>query len=156
MAITLFIIGNLLLIFLWRFWKAILFQLEIAKTIKNNKDEDAWATYYRAMKEIKKSCKELESIGVPREDIAMLLPLAMTTSIVDKRNLRNLIDMSRQRKCFRAYWEFRELFSNMEEALSNISDEWKWIVENQLMPKCEILGYCPEKKSCGRKQRKMR
>ena len=36
MAITLFIIGILLLIFLWRFWKAVLFQLEIAKNIKNN------------------------------------------------------------------------------------------------------------------------
>jgi hypothetical protein len=36
MAITLFIIGILLLIFLWRFWKAALFQLEIAKIIKDN------------------------------------------------------------------------------------------------------------------------
>ena len=36
MAITLFIIGILLLIFLWRFWKAVLFQLEITKNIKNN------------------------------------------------------------------------------------------------------------------------
>lgn len=36
MAITLFIIGILLLIFLWRFWKAVLFQLEIAKIIKDN------------------------------------------------------------------------------------------------------------------------
>lgn len=36
MAITLFIIGNLLLIFLCRFLKAVIFQLEIAKYIKNN------------------------------------------------------------------------------------------------------------------------
>ena len=36
MAITLFIIGILLLIFLLRFCKAVLFQLEIAKTIKDN------------------------------------------------------------------------------------------------------------------------
>ena len=36
MAITLFIIGILLLIFLWRFWKAIFFQLKTAKIIKDN------------------------------------------------------------------------------------------------------------------------
>lgn len=36
MAIILFTIAILLLIFLWRFWKAVLFQLEIAKSIKDN------------------------------------------------------------------------------------------------------------------------
>lgn len=36
MAITLFIIGILLLIFLWRLWIVISFQLEIANDIKNN------------------------------------------------------------------------------------------------------------------------
>lgn len=36
MAITLFIIAILLLIFLWRFWIVVLFQLKIAKIIKDN------------------------------------------------------------------------------------------------------------------------
>lgn len=36
MAITLFIIGILLLIFLYRFWIALFLQLRTAKTIKNN------------------------------------------------------------------------------------------------------------------------
>ena len=36
MGVTLFIIGILLLIFLWRFWTALLLQLRTAKTIKNN------------------------------------------------------------------------------------------------------------------------
>lgn len=36
MGITLFIIGILLLIFLWRFWSALFLQLRTAKTIKNN------------------------------------------------------------------------------------------------------------------------
>lgn len=36
MGITLFIIGILLLIFLWRFWTAVFLQLRTAKTIKNN------------------------------------------------------------------------------------------------------------------------
>lgn len=36
MAITLFIIAILLLIYLWRFWTTALFQLEIAKKIQDN------------------------------------------------------------------------------------------------------------------------
>lgn len=97
---------------------------------------------------------ELNDLGIPREDLANLLPLGMTTKIVEKRNLRNLIDMSHVRKCTRAYWEFRELFSTIENALREYSDEWTWIVDNMFKPKCELTGYCDETKSCGRKPRK--
>ena len=77
----------------------------------------------------------------------MQLPLGMTTKIVDKRNLRSLIDMSRNRMCTRAYWEFRQLFGDILTALRNYSQEWEYIVNTQMMPKCECLGYCPEKYS---------
>lgn len=106
--------------------------------------------YHEAMQFIQNSVKKLEEMGVPREDCAMLLPLGMTTRIVDKRNLRNLIDMSHQRMCSRAYWEFRELFTEICTRLSEYSDEWKYIIENYMKPKCEILGYCPEKHGCGK------
>ena len=62
--------------------------------------------------------------------------------------------MSRQRMCTRAYWEYRELFNDICKALSEISEEWKWIVDNLFKPKCEQFGYCTEKKSCGRKLKK--
>lgn len=129
------------------------FDYIVPKSIKNNKDNDAWEIYSNVIRTIKKSCQSLADIGIPREDIAMLLPIGMATKIVDKRNLRNLVDMSRNRMCTRAYWEFRELFNDICSALSEISDEWKWIVDNLFMPKCEQLGYCPEKKSCGRKEK---
>ena len=106
--------------------------------------------YHDAMRFIQDSVKKLEEMGVPREDCAMLLPLGMTTRIVDKRNLRNLIDMSHQRMCNRAYWEFRDLFNEICTRLSEYSDEWKYIIENYMKPKCEVLGYCPEKNGCGR------
>ena len=88
--------------------------------------------------------------GIPREDAALLLPLGMTTRVVDKRNLRNLVDMSRQRMCQRAYWEFREMFTDILDALMKYSNEWKTITNTQMMPKCEALGYCPEKHGCGK------
>lgn len=93
---------------------------------------------------------EVAELGFPREDIAMLLPLGMTTRIVDKRNLRNLIDMSRQRMCQRAYWEFRELFSDIKDALCLYSDEWAKVIAKTFMPKCAAMGYCPEKHGCGK------
>ena len=110
----------------------------------------ARATYRNAMYTIQKAVEELEDNGVPREDAALLLPLGMTTRIVDKRNLRNLIDMSRQRMCNRAYWEFRELFRDLSCVLANYSDEWGWVVNNCFMPKCELTKVCNEKHGCGR------
>jgi len=119
-------------------------------------DPEAKAIYDSIMEKISEAGRELEALGIPREDSAMILPLGMTTKIVDRRNLRNLIDMSRQRMCTRAYWEYRELFSDICKALSEYSEEWKQILDSQMMPKCELLGYCPERYSCGRKPKKER
>lgn len=118
------------------------------------KNKKALWHYERAMVGLTEVAEALEELGIPREDIAMLLPLGMTTKIVDKRNMRNLIDMSRQRMCTRAYWEFRELFKDICDALREYSEEWAYIVDTQMMPKCEYLGYCPETYCCGRKPKK--
>lgn len=114
------------------------------------KQPEAKEEYEKTMSQILAGLQKLESMGIPREDSAMLLPLGMSTKIVDKRNLRNLVDMSRQRMCTRAYWEYRELFRDLCNALSMYSEEWKWIVENLFQPKCDATGICTEKKSCGR------
>jgi len=114
------------------------------------KDELADFKYQTAMTKIKDAYKELIDLGIPKEDASMLLPLGMTTKIVDKRNLRNLIDMSHQRMCNRAFWEYRYLFEDLCIALQKVSDEWAYIVDNYFAPKCDVLGYCTEKNSCGR------
>lgn len=123
------------------------------KSVKSN--GEATVIYNHAMKGIRRSLEKLEELDVPREDIANLLPLGMVTKIVEKRNLRNLSDMSHVRKCSRTYWEFREeLFADIENALREYSDEWKVLTEHLFKPKCEIYGYCDETKSCGRKPRR--
>ena len=109
----------------------------------------AYIVYKNAMDNISKAMQSLLEMNVPREDVAMLLPFGMTTKIVDKRNLRNLIDMSHQRMCSRAYWEYRQLFSDICNALIEYSEEWKYIVGNYFMPKCKYMGNCKEKNSCG-------
>lgn len=102
------------------------------------------------MQTISNAMSDFEKAGIPREDIALLLPLGMTTRVVDKRNLRNLIDMSRQRMCNRAYWEFREMFGDIRTALCNYSSEWMALVTTQFMPKCKAAGFCTEKHGCGK------
>jgi thymidylate synthase (FAD) len=124
------------------------FDYVIPDTIRRGSEE--WDEFIETIAQIKVGLVKLNALNVPREDLATLLPMAMTTTVVDKRNLRNLIDMSRQRMCNRAYWEFRQLFKDICTALSAYSDEWKYIIDTQMMPKCEYLGYCPEAKSCGR------
>ena len=110
--------------------------------------------YNNVMYVISKAAQALEKRGVPREDIGLMLPLGMTTKIVDKRNVRNVMDMSRQRLCSRAYWEYRELMNNYLDELSKYSEEWATLIPMIMMPKCEMLGYCPETYSCGRKPKK--
>lgn len=117
-------------------------------------NEDALKVYYETIENIRSGYSKLIELGVKREDAAMVLPLGMTTKIVDKRNLRNLIDMSHQRMCSRAYWEYRELMKDICTALSEYSDEWKWVVDNLMKPKCEVTGFCTEARSCGRKPKK--
>lgn len=128
------------------------FDYVIPDSIRN--DEKRYEIYAEAIHQINKALVKLEDLGTPREDSALLLPLGMTTKIVDKRNLRNLVDMSHQRMCNRAYHEYRKLFSDICMALYKVSDEWAWIVDNLFVPKCDYIGYCPEKKSCGRVQKK--
>lgn len=114
----------------------------------------AYTIYMAAQEAIRLALKQLEKLGIPREDSAMLLPLGMCTKMVDKRNLRNLIDMSHQRMCTRAYHEYRDMFNDICDALRNYSEEWAYLVDKYFMPKCEYMGFCTEKKSCGRKGRR--
>lgn len=104
--------------------------------------------YDKCMQEIISCYEQLEHLGIPKEDIANILPLGMTTKIICRTNMRNLIDMSHQRLCNRAYWEFRDLMRDIMKALSEYSEEWDYIVKNYMVPKCVYLGSCPETHSC--------
>lgn len=123
------------------------FDVITPKSLNTDKKQDI---YNDAINQIRVSFRELLNLEVPKEDIANILPLGMESKMVERTNLRNLIDMSHQRECARAYWEFREFMKDLKEALSDYSEEWKYLVDNYFKPKCEIYGYCTEKFSCGR------
>lgn len=124
------------------------FDYVLPKSIERN--EEAAECYQHAMRVVADVYADLQNIGIPKEDIANLLPLGMVTRVVDKRNLRNLADMSHQRMCMRAYHEFRQLFDDVTKALIAISPEWETVVQLLFKPKCELYGACPESHGCGR------
>lgn len=125
------------------------FKYIIPNTIKSN--PEAQKLYEDCIKNIQSTIATLEeNYKIPREDASMLCPLGMETVIVDKRNVRNLIDMSRNRECSRAFWEYRQLFSDVKNALSRWSKEWQELIDMTFYPKCVELRYCPEAHGCGR------
>ena len=128
---------------------------DVIRPASIERNKEALVEFNMTVKNLRKSLEALKTLGVPNEDVANLLPLGMATKCIEKRNLRNLVDMSHVRKCTRAYHEYRlELFPAIENALKDYSDQWAWIIDNLFKPKCEAYGYCDEKNSCGRMPRK--
>ena len=128
---------------------------DVIRPASIERNKEALVEFNMTVKNLRKSLETLKTLGVPNEDVANLLPLGMATKCIEKRNLRNLVDMSHVRKCTRAYHEYRlELFPAIENALKDYSDQWAWIIDNLFKPKCEVYGYCDEKNSCGRMPRK--
>lgn len=124
------------------------FQYVIPPSIEGN--ATAGGIYEDMMQNIEGHLRRLDAVGIPREDSALGLPLGMETTIVCKHNLRNLMDMSHQRMCERAYHEYRDLFDDLCSALSDYSEEWAYVVEHYFMPKCQYMGKCTEGKPCPR------
>ena len=116
-------------------------------TIKN--DKYAKNIYDDCMEVIRCSYFLLKELGIPKEDMANLIPLGSNTKMVLKINARALLHMASVRLCNRALLEYRELMRELLDVISNIDDEWAKIVA-YAKPKCEIKGYCDEKHSCGK------
>lgn len=120
---------------------------------KIEKNDEANNIYTDIMQNIGAAAQYMEKeLKIPREDAAMILPLGMESTIVMRTNLRMMIDMAKQRKCIRAYHEFRRFFQDFEDALKIYSDEWWYLIEEEhiFKAKCEYLHYCPEHYSCGK------
>ena len=56
---------------------------------------------------------DYQKSGIPNEDARYILPNACETSMYISCNLRELIHIANERKCYRAQWEIRELVTKM-------------------------------------------
>lgn len=128
------------------------FDYIIPNSIKNN--PEALLLYVEDMERRMDTLRKLDDLGIKKEDSANLLPLGMETVITCKHNSRNISDMSEQRECIRAYWEYRDIMIALENALKEYSEEWATFVELCMKPKCEKYGFCTERYSCGKMPKK--
>ena len=112
-------------------------------TPKNLKDDKE---YHITMQNILASYQSLVEKGVPKEDVANLLPLGMNTKIVLKINYRALLHMAEVRMCERAYIEFRDFMKELIKTISEVDEEWAELM-TFMKPKCKT---CTEKENCPR------
>ena len=116
-------------------------------------NDKAYGCYEYIMGEIWDAYERLVGLGIPKEDASMVLPLGMNTKVVVKMNARTLLDMAQVRMCTRAYHEYRKLMNEIKELLSGLDTEWAQLAD-MMKPKCEVVGFCTEHYSCGRKPKK--
>lgn len=105
------------------------------------------AFYQDYMNKVLENYDELVAMGIPKEDARYILPNAVATSIVVTMNARELYESFLPlRLCMRAQWEIREVAWQM----FNHCRSTFGAIFNDAGARCAILGYCPEKKSCGK------
>ena len=85
-------------------------------------------------------------MGISAEDRRYFYPQGLMTNIVVTVNARELLHMASERMCTRAQWEIREMVTEMIRLAKEVAPA---LFENA-GPKCMRLGYCPERKGCGR------
>jgi len=102
--------------------------------------------YAAAMAELNHLYEEALAAGIPAEDARFVLPNAVTTNLTMTMNLRELMHTVGLRTCERAQWEIRDLFAAVAAAVRGVDS----FLGSFLVTKCERLGYCDERETCGR------
>ncbi len=110
---------------------------------------EALGIYHSTMYAISDAYRQLEDLGIPKQDSANLLPLGSHTMVNLQINIRALIHLCNTRKCLRTLREFRDLLEELLPEVSMLNDEYKYIVKNYCVSKCISSGYCNEDHSCG-------
>lgn len=91
---------------------------------------EAYQAYRAAMEAVDASYLKMLQLGIPKEDARYVLPNAQQTEVHVSLNLRELIHLANERRCFRAQWEIRELVTRM---CALVDPALRWM----LVRKCE-------------------
>lgn len=84
--------------------------------------------------------------GISAEDRRYFYPQGLMTNIVVSVNAREILHMASERGCSKAQTEIREMVTEMVRLAKEVAP----ILFENAGPKCMRLGYCPERKGCGR------
>lgn len=126
------------------------FEYVIPESIEYATD-DVFNEFISLMIALERSYKSFVDRGIPEEDARYILPNACTTNLVVTMNARELRHFFSLRCCERAQWEIREL---AEKMLALVKEVAPTIFEDA-GPRCKALGYCPEKRGCGKMPKKV-
>lgn len=111
---------------------------------KNVEAKEIWD---KGMEDITVVVAKLKELGIPVEDFSNIIPLAYNTKGVMKIGLRELMHIFNVRACSCAYHEARKFCMELKKAIKDTGNEqWIWIADNYLVPKCDIKMYCEEEK----------
>lgn len=114
------------------------------------KRQKALIPYLEIIEKSRHTYLQLLKQGILPEDARYLLPNATLTNLVVTMNFRELLYSASLRLCQQAQGEIRELFQEIKKVISTLEP----FLAKKLVPKCQILGYCDEIKSCGLMPRK--
>lgn len=134
------------------------FNYVVPESIKNN--IKAYSLYEHTIADLKETYKtliellEADNVKNAKEDARFILPNACTTQLVMTMNYRELGDFLGKRMCKRAQWEIRELATEIYKLMNKYEPYIFGPNSIYKGPKCENLGYCNERNSCGRKVNK--
>lgn len=111
--------------------------------------EEVFDTYMSQTAELYEAMTKLQDI--PQEDARAVLPNACCTNMVVTMNLREAAHICQLRTCARAQAECRTVAKDMSDQIKDRLHHYGIFTLDKLFgPQCEALGYCPEKKTCGK------
>ena len=121
----------------------------IPPSIKNNKK--FLHEYLESAFESLDSYHQLINLGVKERDAIFIIPRGLKLDVLQNYDLYNLIaGYYPLRICSTAEEELRRLTIKEVAAIKNLLNEKKldWLADN-LIPKCHVVGFCLEEKTCG-------
>lgn len=89
--------------------------------------------------------------GIPEEDARYILPNACKTNLIVTMNARELRHFFSLRCCERAQWEIKQLAEMMLALVREVAPT----LFEDAGARCKTLGYCPEKRGCGKMPKKV-
>ena len=107
--------------------------------------------YLQLMRLIGRMYEQMIDAGIPEEDARYILPNACYTNLVVTMNARELRHFFSLRCCERAQWEIKQVAERMLELVREVAPT----LFEDAGPQCMKLGYCPEKRGCGRCPKKV-
>ena len=128
-----------------RYVKMDKFSTVVPPTIRDASD-DIFNEYYSLMIAIANTYASFIERGLPEEDARYILPNACKTNLIVSANARELRHIFSLRCCERAQWEIKQVAEMMLALVREVAPT----LFEDAGPRCKQMGYCPEKRGCGK------